>query len=58
MTSFEETRASLAGREGEVLAALGITPPRRGHIRCPLPSHIILTGRRLESTLRSGWGRA
>jgi hypothetical protein len=39
MTPFEETRAALIGREGEVLAALGITPPHRGHIRCVLPSH-------------------
>jgi putative DNA primase/helicase len=39
MRPFDETRAALIGREGEVLAALGINAPRRGHIRCPIPSH-------------------
>jgi Toprim domain len=39
MRPFDETRAELIGRKGEVLAALSIVPSRRGHIRCPLPSH-------------------
>lgn len=39
MSPFAEIHAALAGREGELLATLGIVPPRRGHIRCPLPSH-------------------
>ena len=29
----------LSGREPEILAALGITPSQRGHIRCPTPEH-------------------
>jgi hypothetical protein len=35
-----ETRILASGRSGEILAALGITAPRRrAHIRCPFPSH-------------------
>jgi hypothetical protein len=34
-----ETVHLAQGREGEVLAALGIAAPARGHIRCPLNTH-------------------
>jgi hypothetical protein len=39
MSPLDETRLALAGRENELVAALGITPTHRRHIRCPLPSH-------------------
>jgi phage/plasmid primase-like uncharacterized protein len=29
----------MSGRQNEILAALGITPSQRGHIRCPTPEH-------------------
>jgi len=40
MSIITDTLNLISGREGEALAALGITPGRRGaHIHCPLPSH-------------------
>lgn len=34
-----ETRRLMTGREHEIVAALGIAMPRRGHIKCPTPHH-------------------
>jgi hypothetical protein len=34
-----ETLVLATGKAGAVLAALGIAPPRRGHMRCPLGRH-------------------
>lgn len=34
-----ETRKLMTGREGEIVAALGIAMPRRGHILCPTIQH-------------------
>lgn len=39
MGVVSETSLLAQGREGEVLAALGIAPPARGHIRCMLGTH-------------------
>lgn len=36
---LNDLKAEIAGREHEVLAALGITPRARGHINCPFPDH-------------------
>ncbi len=36
---IDDVRSHLSGREGNILAAIGIEPPHRGHIRCPSPSH-------------------
>lgn len=36
---ISETRRLMAGRESEIVAALGIPMPRRGHIKCPTPHH-------------------
>jgi hypothetical protein len=37
--AISQTLALATGRAGAVLAALGIAPPRRGHMRCPLGRH-------------------
>ena len=39
MGIVSDTWALTRGRELEVLASLGITPPRRGHMCCPLGVH-------------------
>lgn len=38
-TTISEIAAFLRGREFEGYGAIGITPPTRGHIRCPLGTH-------------------
>ena len=35
----DEIRRAVCGREVEVLGAVGVNPPRRGHILCPFPDH-------------------
>jgi putative DNA primase/helicase len=36
---FDLVRTQVVGRELDILSALGIDPPQRGHIHCPLPNH-------------------
>jgi hypothetical protein len=47
-----DTLAFTVGREDEILAALGITPPRRGKNTCPTPGHDDR-----DPSWRFDWGR-